>query len=84
MDLMECHIFEKDIYLKTSFTTSQPQGYYRLIDNPQRVGYLNYIYKLEMNRGPRQTAQIAEPPLGSKASLKFVMIRCAGEEKIAD
>ena len=79
---MECNMFEKDIDIKTSFTTSQPQGYYRLIDNLQRVGYLNYIYKLEMNRGPRQTAQIAEPPLGGKASLKFVMIRCAEEEKL--
>ena len=30
--------------------------------------------KLELKMGPRQTAQIAEPPQGGKSSMKYVMI----------
>ena len=34
--------------------------------------------------GPKQTAQIAEPPQWRKSSLKFVMIRDTEEEKLGD
>ena len=35
-----------------------------------------------MKRGPRQTAQIAEPPQGGNASLKFVVLCCAEYAKL--
>ena len=34
--------------------------------------------------GPRQTAQITDPLQGVKASLEFVMLRCADEDKLGD
>ena len=43
-----------------------------------------YNYKIDLKRDPRQTAQIADPPQGGKAPLKFVMLRCVEEEKLGD
>ena len=77
IDPFECHIFEEAIAHEMDFTRSQPQGYYKLINNLKRVSNLVYHYKIELKRVPRQTSQIADPPHGGKYSLNFVMIRCS-------
>ena len=46
IDPFECFTFEEDINHETVFTKIQPQGYYTLIDNLQKVGNLIYSYKL--------------------------------------
>ena len=69
---------------KVFFIRSQPQGYYKLINNIQMVGNLIYNYKLELKRVPRKISQIDEPPQGGKASLKFVMIHCSEGAKLVD
>ena len=48
------------------------------------VGNLIYHCKLSFNRGPSQTAHIYDPTQGGKASLMFVVLRCAEEEKLGD
>ena len=62
MDQFECYTFKKAIDNESRFTRIQPQGYYKLIDNIQRVGNLISNSKLELDRGPRQTSQMNEPP----------------------
>ena len=84
MDPFECYTFKEAIDHKTCFTRSQPQGYYRFINNLKMVGNLLYNYNLELNRGPRQIAQISEPPQGGKSSLDFVVRRSAEEAKLRD
>ena len=64
------------------FTIIHPQGYYILLENIQWVGKLISNFKLELNMGPSQTAQISEHPRGGKYSLKCVVIRCAEEAKL--
>ena len=80
--LFECYIYEEAIGHETEFTRSQPQGYYRLINNIKRVGNLIYNYKLELKRVPSNIAQISQPPQRVKASLRFVILHCAEEEKL--
>ena len=81
MDPSKFFTFKKAIGHKTVFTRKQPQEYSRLIDNLQRVDNLIYNYKLELKRGPSQTSQIAELLQRGRASLKFVMLRCAEKVK---
>ena len=71
MDHFECYTFEEAIHHETSFTRSKPQEYYILIDNILRVGDLISNSKLGLKMGPKQTAQIADPLQGVRASLKF-------------
>ena len=40
MYMFECQKFEEAVNNETVITRSQPQGYYKLIDNLQRVGNL--------------------------------------------
>ena len=55
-----------------------------MIQNLKMVQNLIYNHNQKLKRGPRQIAQIAEPPQGGKASLKFVAICCAEESKLGD
>ena len=57
---------DEDIDNETGFTRSHPQGYYKLINNLQRLGNLILQPTQELKRGPRQRAQIIEPPQGAK------------------
>ena len=84
MDPFECHTFKEAIDHETGFTRSQPQGYYKLIKNIQRVGNLISKTKQELKRGPRQTAQITETTQRGKYSLKFVMLCGTEEAKLGD
>ena len=79
MDPFKLYTYNEDIGHETRFIRSQPQGYYRRINNLQRLGNLIYNYNLELKKDPRQTAQIVEPPQGGKSSLKFVILRRAEE-----
>ena len=84
MDLFECYTFEEAIINETGLTISQPQGYYKLIANIQRVGNLISNYKPYLKRGTSHTEKIAETPQGGESSLKFVMICCSEEAKLGD
>ena len=64
MDQFEYYTFKKAINNKYGFTIIKPQWYYKWIDNIQRVGNLISDSKLELERVPRQTSQINEPPQG--------------------
>ena len=75
MDLFECYTFEEAIINETGLTISQPQGYYKLIANIQRVGNLISNYKPYLKRGTSHTEKIAETPQGGESSLKFVLLR---------
>ena len=84
MDQLKYYTLEEDIDHETSFTRIQPQGHYKLIDNLQRVGNLISNSKIELKRFPRQTTKIADPHQGGKASLKFLILCCAEEDKLVD
>ena len=77
MDPFDCYNYKEAIGHEMGFTIIEHQGYSRLIDNIQRIGKIISNTKLELKRGRRQTAQIAEPLQGGKASLKFVVLHCA-------
>ena len=81
MDTLECYTSEEAINNETGFTIIQPQLYQKLPDHLQSQGNLISESNLESKMGPKQTAQISEPPQWGKSSLKFVMIRDAEEEK---
>ena len=49
----ECYTFEEATDQETGFTRIQPQGYYKLIDNLQRLYKMIYNYKLSFKRVPR-------------------------------
>ena len=77
MNPFKLYTFKEDIDHEIGFTIIQPQGYYKSIDHMQRVGNLISNSKIVLKKVPRQTAQIVKPPQGGKASLKFVIFRCA-------
>ena len=84
MEHFEQHTFKEDINHENGFTRIQPQEYYTLIDNLQRVGNLIPKSKQEFKRVPRQTYKIARPPQGEETSLKYVMLCGAEETKLGD
>ena len=43
-----------------------------------------YNYKLELHRGPSHTPQIAEPPQGGEALLKFYYAPLCRRAKLGD
>ena len=77
MDPFKCYTYEEAIGHETGITRIQPQGYYRLIENLQRVGKLISNINLELKRVLGQTAHVSELPQGCKPSLKIVLIHCA-------
>ena len=84
MTLFEYYTSKEAIDRATSFTISQPQKYYKLIDNIRRVDNLILKCKQELKTGPRYTAQIAEPPQSAKFSLQCVMLHGSEEGKLGD
>ena len=84
MDHLKCYTLEETINHETAVTRSQPEGYYKLMENLKRVSNLISNFKLQLKKGTSQTSQISEPTQGVKASLKFVNINCAVEEKLGD
>ena len=84
MDPFRCYTYEGAAGHEKGFTRSQPQGYYRLINNIQRFGNLIYNYKLKLKSVLRHNSKIYDPPQGGKSSLEFLMLRCAEEAKLGD
>ena len=84
MDPFKCYTNREAIGNKTGSTRIQPQGYSRITNNLQRVGNLIYNYRIELRRGPSQTAQISDPRQEGKALLKFVILHCSEEAKLGD
>ena len=56
MDPFELYTSKEAIDHETGFTRSQSQGYYKLIDNIQKLGNMISKSKQELKRGPSQTA----------------------------
>ena len=67
MDPFELYTSKEAIYHETGFTRSQSQGYYKLIDNIQKLGNMISKSKQELKRVISQNYQISDPPQEEKS-----------------